>query len=61
MKTGHGFTRKLSKDGVITFAGMYAPEECIEGPADPVNAAGGQQIENCMFQYELAVAYGKKF
>jgi long-chain fatty acid transport protein len=56
-----GFTRTLGGDGEISFAGMYAPEECIEGPADPVFAATGQQIENCMFQYELAVAYGKTF
>lgn len=56
-----GFTRKLGKGGELSFAGMFAPQKCIDGPADPVNAPGGQQIELCMDQYELSVAYGKRF
>jgi long-chain fatty acid transport protein len=56
-----GFSRKFGKSGEFNFASMYAPEKCISGPADPVNAPSGQQIENCMHQYELALAYGKQF
>ncbi len=56
-----GFTRKLSEKSELSFAGMFAPETCIDGPADPINAPGGQQIELCMDQLELAVAYGRKF
>jgi long-chain fatty acid transport protein len=56
-----GFTRKYGKSGEFNFASMYAPQKCISGPADPVGAPSGQQIENCMNQYELSLAYGKKF
>jgi long-chain fatty acid transport protein len=56
-----GFTRKLGNKGEVNFAAMYAPEKCIDGPADPVNAPGGQQIELCMHQFELAAAYGRRF
>ncbi len=60
-----GFTRKLDKDSEITFAGMYAPEECIDGLSDPINdplfPGPEQTTELCMTQYELAVAYGRRF
>lgn len=56
-----GFTRALGKGGEVNFSAMYAPEKCIDGPSDPVNAPAGQQIEHCMHQYELGAAYGKRF
>jgi long-chain fatty acid transport protein len=56
-----GFSRKYGKTGEFNFASMYAPQKCISGPADPVTAPGGQQIELCMHQYELSLAYGKQF
>ncbi len=56
-----GFTRKLGKKGELNFAALFAPEKCIDGPADPNFAPTGQQIELCMHQFELAAAYGKRF
>jgi long-chain fatty acid transport protein len=55
-----GFSRKLGKSGELNFAGMYAPQNCIDGPADPT-VPSGQQIELCMDQFELSLAYGKQF
>lgn len=55
-----GFSRKFGKSGEFNFASMYAPQKCIDGPSDPTVPAG-QQIELCMHQYELSLAYGKQF
>lgn len=54
-----GLTWSTGKTGELNFALMYAPEKTVSGP-NPL-AAGGQNIELSMQQYEVEFSYGWKF
>jgi long-chain fatty acid transport protein len=53
-----GFTREMDSKSSITFAAMYAPSNSVKGENtfDP-----NQDIKLEMDQYELAIAYNRRF
>ena len=60
-----GFTRPLKNGGKLNFGFMWAPEECIKGPSDPVSGpffpGPAQTTELCMEQFELSLGYGRVY
>lgn len=53
-----GLTKQMDKNNDLTFAAMYSPEETVSGP-NPLSP--GQNIELRMKQYDLGLAWGRKF